>query len=190
MDPQDETIVKALIEVKQQSEENFEKGISVLAGGTLVLSMTFIEKIVSIGVCESKWTLIAGWIFLALTLLLNLISHQISSRLHGLTIQDFQNGEVETINNLAKRNRIIVGINWATSGLVMTGITFLIIFCSINSYKMQRESQTNQQRPGAPDQTKGMPINLPRGPIQQPVQQPATTPQPSQPTPQPPSTNR
>lgn len=185
MENGDEKIVADLVSTKVKSDENFEKGITFLAGGTLVLSLTFIEKIIKLNLCVAKWTLVLSWGLLAATLLLNLISHQISSRLHSKTIRDFVGGNQQTLINSDNRNKIINGINWGTSGTLISGIIFLIIFCSLNLYSMPTEDKPILPKPISPDQTKGMPITITRNPTpaQQPVQptaQPSPSPQPTE----------
>lgn len=174
MNEADEKIVMQLQVVKQKSEENYEKSITLISSGTLLLSLTFIEKIIKQPVL--LWLLIVSWCLLAFTLLTNLISHQVSSHLHERTVQDFRDSNPETLNNVSKRNRTITWINWGTTACLISGICFLIIFCSINAYKMNRDTDQIKPQTIEPDQQKGMPINIPRGPSPAPSQQPSTPP--------------
>jgi hypothetical protein len=71
-----------LAKIKEKSEDDYEKNIVYISAGTLVLSLTFIEKIVNLKDSSVIWVLISSWCFLAVTLLFNLVSHQLSSFYH------------------------------------------------------------------------------------------------------------
>jgi hypothetical protein len=189
MDLTDEQIIIQLQAVKQKSEEMYEKSVYLISSGTLLLSITFIEKIVKLATSIILWTLITSWVLLVITLLLNLISHQVSSHFHGKTVSDFQAKNENTIRNVQKRNLWIYGINIATSSCLIFGIGFLVLFCSINVNKMNRDTEPIRPQTIEPDQQKGMPINIPRGPIPSspslPPSQPSTNPTP--PSTQPPT---
>jgi hypothetical protein len=130
-----------LADIKAKSDDDYEKNITYIAAGTLVLSLTFIEKIVSLNKSYAIWTLITSWVILVLTLLTNLVSHQLSSLFHEKTIEDFDKEDVNIDKNIIRRNRIIRSINWATTFSLITGIIFLILFCSINSIKMANDNK-------------------------------------------------
>ncbi len=130
-----------LAEIKGKSDDDYEKNITYIAAGTLVLSMTFIEKIVTLNKSYAIWTLIISWTILVLTLLVNLISHQLSSLFHEKTIEDFDNDDPKIFDNIKARNKIIRSINWGTTFGLTTGIVFLILFCSINSIKMANDNK-------------------------------------------------
>lgn len=175
----DDEIVRSLIEIKQKSEDSFEKNITIVAGGTLILSLTFVEKIVSLNNAEALPCLIISWGLLALTILINLVSHQVSSHLHGKTVDDFRSKNQDTMRNVSRRNFRITIINYATSISLVMGIIFLIVFCSVNAYFARNQTKEVEPkyyimpienepiRPQTiePDQQKGMPINIPRNPI-------------------------
>lgn len=64
---------KLLWEGLNKSHEQYDKTLTLISSGGLVLSMTFVEKIGGQNPSEIP-SLIAAWFFLALTLLLSLIS--------------------------------------------------------------------------------------------------------------------
>lgn len=130
-----------LADIKAKSDDDYEKNITYIAAGTLVLSLTFIEKIVSLNKSYAIWTLITSWTILVLTLLTNLVSHQLSSLFHEKTIEDFDKDDVNLDKKIVRRNRIIRSINWATTFSLIAGIIFLILFCSINSIKMANDNK-------------------------------------------------
>lgn len=49
--------------IKEKSEDDYEKNLVYISSGTLVLSLTFIEKIVPLQGSTVVWFLIASWIF-------------------------------------------------------------------------------------------------------------------------------
>ncbi|MCL2682614.1 MAG: hypothetical protein FWE63_03885 [Bacteroidales bacterium] len=129
---------ETLVSTKYKSEEFYEKNITYITAGTLALSLTFIDRIVTLNNSCSIWLLITSWSILALTLLINLTSHQVSSWFHDKNIRDLDNLENSDnskqifSNNFYIRNKKLWWMNFATTFGLITGIIFLIIFCSIN----------------------------------------------------------
>lgn len=122
-------------ETRNKSEDDFEKSLTYISGGALGLSLTFMEKIISLESSLHIWTLIFGWIFLGLTLMLNLVSHLITSYYSRISQDEYdsENKDEELIiKKIKKRNRNITIINWTTVSFLMIGISFIIIFSSIN----------------------------------------------------------
>lgn len=60
------------------SEAEFEKKITYISAGALLLSLTLLEKIISLENSTYLGLIIAGWIILVLTLIINLVSHLIA----------------------------------------------------------------------------------------------------------------
>ena len=152
--------------VKEKSEDDFEKNITYISAGTLVLSMTFIEKIVTIKNSKLIWALIASWILLALTLLLNLISHQISSYYHDKSLEEYDKSDAKLEVNIKRRNQKIRNLNTTTIGLLIIGIFCLILYCSKNAIKMTSKDENNLgsqnlNQVGSNDLIKGRTINMP-----------------------------
>ena len=59
-----------LVKMKFESDKLYEKNITYITAGTLVLSLTFVEKIISLDKSYAIWILILAWSILVLTLLL------------------------------------------------------------------------------------------------------------------------
>lgn len=177
-----------LLRIKEKSEDDFEKNIIYIAAGTLVLSLTFIEKIVDLGSSGGIMFLIISWILLSITLLGNLVSHQISSLFHEKYRSLYANcADDDQLPDLKLKqyNFIIASFNWGTIFTLCTGIGMLVTFCSINAYqkannKFQTETMStkeNQPQTNQPDTQKGRTISRPTTrPAQQPVIRPAQTP--------------
>jgi hypothetical protein len=175
-----------LLRIKEKSEDDYEKNIIYIAAGTLVLSLTFLEKIVNLSESSAVWFLIWSWILLSITLLGNLVSHQLAAYYH----EKYRLLYAECVDDMSlpdlklkKYNGIMLKLNWSTTITLFFGIAMLVTFCSINAYhktnpkidnnkKMSKEikPQTNQ-----PDTQKGRTISQP---VTRPVQQPAAQPAP------------
>lgn len=146
-----------LTKIKEKSDDDYEKNITYISSGTLILSLTFIEKIVALDKSTALFSLIISWILLAITLLINLISHQLSSFYHEKAIDEVKqhsnfNDEKSSDENkqiglnilekkITKRNDIIRFLNWSTTGTLIAGIFFLILYCSLNAIKMTNENK-------------------------------------------------
>ena len=152
------SVHEVLTKIKEKSDDDYEKNITYISSGTLILSLTFIEKIVALDKSTALFSLIISWILLAITLLINLISHQISSFYHEKVIDEVKqysnfDGEkssdekkqfgLSILEKITKNNNIIRFLNWLTTGTLITGIFFLILYCSLNAIKMTNEKVNN-----------------------------------------------
>lgn len=151
----------AFNKIKEKSDDDYEKNIVYIAAGTLVLSMTFLEKIIKVETSLGIWFLISSWGLLALTLLGNLVSHQLSSRFHEICIDLYDKcGELseepseEESTAFAKglekadkkfdwANKVIRNLNWATTISLFLGIVLMVIFCSMNALNAKSINEIN-----------------------------------------------
>jgi hypothetical protein len=143
-----EKIVEIYIKAKEKSDDDYEKMVGYISAGTIVLSISFIEKIVPLQGAYCLWILIASWSFLATTLVTNLISHQKSSKTHQACINDWQNVELqvsEIEECIEKRNKPLEKYNTISSVSLCLGVISLIIFCSINIYTMQNPATAGEE---------------------------------------------
>lgn len=120
-----------LIKVLQKSQDTFETQLSYISAGALTLSMAFIKDIVKFSDATHKGYIILGWIFLAITLLVNFISHNISATSINKTIDEINNHQYND-KKIKKRFEIIQKINWGTIGTLILGIACVILYASIN----------------------------------------------------------
>jgi hypothetical protein len=79
---------KMAAEAQKQTLETFDKNLLFITSGTLVLSLAFIEKVVPLQGSACIGFLIASWIILTLSLLLNLISHYEAITILFATLED------------------------------------------------------------------------------------------------------
>jgi hypothetical protein len=152
---------KNIRSVIANSEENYDKNILYIAAGTLVISITFLEKIVKIETAGNLFLIIISWIFLALCIIMNLLSHQVSGyyafkieEVYDLSGDD-ENQKLRTTKKHDQYNLRIRWINWLTSIALGLGISFLVTFCSLNINNMKQTQKINL------DGTKGATIPKP-----------------------------
>lgn len=126
----------SILEQKSKSEDDFEKYITFIASGGLGLTLTFIDKIVSVKESICKWTLIVGWFCLAMTLFVNLLSHYLASKHNSKTIQEIDDDlpYEDLVTNIDKRNGLVSKLNLLTIFSLGIGIVFILIFVTINLY--------------------------------------------------------
>lgn len=128
---------KSLLEQKSKSDDDFEKYITFITSGALGLTLTFMENISPLESAIHKWMIVVGWVLLAITLLLNLFSHFLSSRYTSKSIDEIDD-EInydELRENLDKRNKIIECLNISSILALFIGIIFILLFVIINSLK-------------------------------------------------------
>lgn len=159
--------------VKEKSDDDYEKNITYISAGTLVLSLTFVEKIVNLGQSSVVWCLITSWSFMGLTLLINLVSHQISSHYAQCCDEELRL-QVAKEKTFRMRIRWIRNLNWTTTATLSLGMFFLIVFCSINAVNMSDHKKTDQkpQTATVPTQNreqKGRPITIPTSVLKPPI---------------------
>jgi hypothetical protein len=152
--------IEALDKIKEKSEDDYEKNLVYIAAGTLVLSMTFLDKIIKVDDASGVVFLILSWGLLALTLLGNLVSHQLSSAFHSECrllyaecseelpedasaelITALAEAQTKAETRLDKCNKIMVRINWSTTISLFVGISLLVTFCSINAWVASHKKQ-------------------------------------------------
>jgi hypothetical protein len=119
---------KTLVSICQKSEETFEKQLSYISAGSIGVSMLIIEHMFSdFAKTINKPFLMIGWISLASTLLINLLSHVLASRLNYKTISDID-GKKYNSKKASFRRDIIAYMNYATIVLMAIGIISIIFY--------------------------------------------------------------
>tara|TARA_R110002124_G_scaffold117412_1_gene274478 strand:- start:242 stop:673 length:432 start_codon:yes stop_codon:yes gene_type:complete len=127
----------SVLEQKSKSDDDFEKYITFIASGALGLTITFIDKISPLKESIVVWVIALGWVLLAFTLFINLLSHFLSSKYNEQTIQDIDD-EIEydnLIDRIDNRNRIISRLNLSSIILLGLGIISILIYTIVNAYQ-------------------------------------------------------
>jgi hypothetical protein len=121
-----------LIKLCSKSQDLFEKQLTYVSSGAIAISMAFIDRLTGdITVTHYKFILVSGWLFLTLTLLLNLFSHDFAYRNHYKTIEDIDKGEYDQRIAIQRNKRIIL-FNKISIILLILGIASIVLFVSIN----------------------------------------------------------
>lgn len=189
-------------EYTREMKERFLKSLDyvdkytvLISSGGLALSLTFIEKL---GGAESPYIgfLIISWVAFALTLMGTLFSHWFSSRFHESTFVEYNN-----LQNIDLENRDLLGEQYAkfvektgrynkrigrfnnfTLATLCAGVTFLILFATLNTLipKAMAKERVSRPHPTSPKypepDTKGLPLPTPpRMPLAPQTPPPAPT---------------
>ncbi len=132
-----------------KSEDDFEKKILYIGAGALLLSLTLLEKIIQLEYSSGIYFLIAGWVFIVSSLLINLSSHLIS-KLHLRKAQQELDDNIAFGNRLTNHKRrvfIVECFNWSSAGTLIIGILLILFFASINAMHPHiTRNQTGQQK--------------------------------------------
>ena len=118
-----------------KSEDEFEKKITYISAGALLLSVTLLEKVIQLEDSNINWVLYFGWATLTLTLFINLISHLISKIYLRKNIDEIDDNTEysKRLKNHKNRLFLIESINWVTVSLLFLGIIALVTFASFNA---------------------------------------------------------
>ena len=151
----------AVSENKSKSQDDFEKYINLLASGGIVLSLTFLEKIITVDKTTFKVFYIIGLILLVATLLSNLYSHYKSIKDSDLTILEIDEKKYDDIfKNIEKRNKIINRLNRTSIWSLIIGVIFILTFVTINLFNMSDKTTprpTTQPAPSTEEKGRTIP---------------------------------
>lgn len=153
----------AVSENKSKSQDDFEKYINLLASGGIVLSLTFLEKIVTVDKTIFKAFYVLGLILLIVTLLSNLYSHYKSIKDSDLTIQEIDDKKYNDIfKNIKKRNKIINRLNRTSIWSLIIGVIFILTFVTINLFNMSdKQNPRPTSKPTPSTEEKGRTVPAP-----------------------------
>lgn len=115
-----------------RSNEIFEKQLSYISAGAIAVSMAFVKDVTgALSLTRFKIFLIAGWFFLVLTLLVNMLSHRWTKNKHNRTIEEIDRGCYNRVDAL-KRLKQIDRTNLFTIMTLIAGICLVVIFMVLN----------------------------------------------------------
>lgn len=146
----------SIYEQQTKSHDLFEKAMTFLSSGALGLTLTFHDKIVPGYDVKGIVFIAIGWLLLAATLFLNLLSHYRSSKSLNKSADEIDKVlsykmtfEVYS-QNLENRNKVIDRLNKITIWLLGIGIASVILYVTININNEKKtqpipETQTTEQ---------------------------------------------
>ena len=119
----------------ESTENDFEQKLLYISSGALVLSLTLLEKVLKFENCQYVISLIIGWAFLVVALLINLISQQVSAHFLRLQLKEINEGVKHRVRSkrVAARNDKTICINWSTIVFLILGIGCIIFFTPQNA---------------------------------------------------------
>lgn len=140
----------SIYDQQTKSHDSFEKAMTFITSGALALTLTFHDKIVPVENATAVLLIAIGWVLLAITLFVNLISHYLSSKslnksadeidqviTYQLTFDDFN-------RNLDSRNRNIDRLNKSTIWTLGIGLIAIIMYVIINIYNGKKEQSESE----------------------------------------------
>lgn len=120
------------LKVKEKNDDDFEKNLIYLSAGGLVLTITFLEKIVAIDTAVYKPLIILTWSLFSFTLISSLFNSKYSSWVAEKTYYDERDNNENMICNWEKRSRVTRVWNNTNSISLLLAIASFITFVSIN----------------------------------------------------------
>jgi hypothetical protein len=115
-----------------ESEGELDKYIRFLAGGALVLSLTFIGDLLPNNDTEYLYIITGGWILLIVSLFLNFISYYITIWSTNKSINEIDNDDKNWIEKTLKRNCHISWLGYLSAACLFLGILMLVLFVILN----------------------------------------------------------
>jgi hypothetical protein len=122
-----------LLDARQRSYQRAEQMVTGGAIGALVLSITFLEKLVPARLVQQPRALIAAWVCLLASLGISLSSQYISAQAFDCEIRRLESrlhDERMPPNRWATCNH---AFGWLSAGLLLTGIALLARFAYVNA---------------------------------------------------------
>lgn len=126
---------------KESSQNDYEKNLMYISAGTLVLSITFIEKITPIQDAIFLWIIVVSWFLLSTSIGINLFSYWLAIH-QADKLQDSINASMtfDGINDQIKENnKLLKRVNVTTLATLFIGIICLVLYCSLNVLNMSKK---------------------------------------------------
>lgn len=109
-----------------ESYAQYDKQLSFVASGALIVSIALIEKIVKLETARGKWVFSVGLISLAITLLLSVAGQYAAVKSYGTRLKS----RVRAMHKIY--DRIVDLFNLLTFLVMVVGILFITMFVVIN----------------------------------------------------------
>ncbi len=141
------------IELQKNSSNLLDKYLLAIGMGALLLSVTFIEKIVPQPQAWTLYILLFSWVLLIASVLLTLISFYTSEKAIRKTIEilDLEYGAEagDKIDDNNKYSKITERLNFFSIASLILGIVLLTVFSFLNiKYKVNIENEKSNHKGG------------------------------------------
>lgn len=134
---------------KENSQNDYEKNLMYITAGTLVLSITFLEKITPTQDAIHLWIIVTSWSLLSISIGLNLFSHSLAIRqAEKLEVSINSPMDLAEINTqIESNNKLMNKVNATTLATLLIGIICLVLYCSLNVLNMSKKNSQNIPQP-------------------------------------------
>jgi len=131
MEKDDLEYKKAYEKIRSESEHGLDTYVKYLSGGALVISLTFIGKILPSNP-DYIYLIILAWVLLAISLIINFVSYLFTIENCNKTISDIDDENKNWRTGVSKRNKTIHFMNYASAIITIVGIIGITLFVSLN----------------------------------------------------------
>lgn len=136
------------IGVFSKSQDDFEKMLTLISSGGLVIALTFLDKIFQYGLpINYKLLFILTIVGFAGCLILNLISHSVAIENTVQNIDEASRKDHNIFKNSSLRNKKISLLNNLSIVGLSIGIIFIFSFFTLNFLNMSKQINDQQQKP-------------------------------------------
>jgi hypothetical protein len=141
-----ETYRKIYEKARMDSELEIDRYVKFLAGGALVLSLTFIGNIIPNNdtAIIVPWLIIGGWLFLVIALVINFTSYFLTIRNAKKAIDEIDSDK-DWEKSVKKRNKLINRCNISAATVTILGVLGITLFISLNIQKVMSEENINRE---------------------------------------------
>jgi hypothetical protein len=118
------------IEASRSAAQEFDSRVFWLAGGSIGLSLTFYQGLVTVSAVERPWLLFLGWLALIGAILVVMTSFQLSIRsCNDFAQYESAGGEDGGLRDHGVRlSERVVHLNWASLALLALGLLLVCAF--------------------------------------------------------------
>lgn len=122
-----------LSKIVENQNDKFDQTIIYISSGAFTITAFLIDKIVPLGKAISKKFLIGALSVFAITVVLALLAHFISTKANLWALENYESIEENKFSTIRKRyNCAIDLINYLNIFLLILGCVFLLYFMNIN----------------------------------------------------------
>jgi hypothetical protein len=156
-----------LVALHNKTYETYEKQLITISSGAIAISLTFFDNLLKSYISINL--LVWAWVFLGLTIVMNMCFALYTGEMHAKTVREIKKGIINT-EVWAKRNsRGIRLLNYVSMVTMVLGLVLLFSFVTINLKHMNTQSNPEIEKRGIPA------VSVPVSPV---ITNPPSEPQP------------